>query len=101
MNPYDTFATAVLRETLRITPSVPVFTVEAFEDTVVKSEEKEYKIPSKVGVTILVAQLHRDTKVWGDDVSIVIWLGDGFADDNYDLCTGGFFPSRKNVRWWL
>ena len=63
------YITAVLRETLRITPSVPVFTIEAFEDTTIHCRGKSYKIPKGVGTQILVPQLHRDTKVWGEDVS--------------------------------
>jgi cytochrome P450 / NADPH-cytochrome P450 reductase len=44
--------------------------VAAFEETVITSGDKAYKIPVDAGVAILAAQLHRDTKVWGDDVSV-------------------------------
>jgi len=82
------YLTAVLRETLRITPSVTAFTLEPFEETVIKSEDKAYKIPADVGVTILAAQLHRDTKVWGDDA-------DHFRPER--MLDGGFERAPKNA----
>jgi Cytochrome P450 len=80
-------STAVLRETLRITPSVTAFTVEAFEDTVVKSGDKEYTIPVDAGITVLAAQLHMDTKVWGEDVRLSIFVGVTDTDYTHARCS--------------
>lgn len=86
------YINAVLRETLRITPSVPLFTVEAFKETTIGTGDKTYKIPINTGIQVLVAQMHRDTKVWGEDVSAVLQMKamDGRADF-------GFFPLCRQM----
>ncbi|KAF8588667.1 fatty acid hydroxylase [Ramaria rubella] len=82
------YITAVLRETLRLTPSVPIFTVEAFEETIVTNGDKKYKIPAETAVQVLAAQLHRDTKIWGDDA-------DFFRPER--MLDGGFERAPKNA----
>lgn len=55
-----------MREALRLSPTIPVNAVQAFDDTVV---DGKYLIPKGQLCAILLNQLHRDPKVWGDDVS--------------------------------
>lgn len=60
------YINAVLRETLRINATIPLFTVEAFEDTVLGG-----KFPVKAGETIvnLLAKSQLDPTVFGDDAN--------------------------------
>jgi cytochrome P450/NADPH-cytochrome P450 reductase len=56
---------------LRLTPSVPLFGLEGIGDLeVVVSDGNEYSIPKEAGIQIFVTQLHKDTKVWGEDVEV-------------------------------
>ncbi|KAL2869660.1 bifunctional cytochrome P450/NADPH--P450 reductase [Aspergillus lucknowensis] len=58
------YISSVLRETLRLNATIPLFTVEAFEDTLLAG-----KYPVKAGETIvnLLAKSHLDPEVYGDD----------------------------------
>lgn len=58
------YINSVLRETLRLNATIPLFTVEAFEDTLLGG-----KYPVKAGETIvnLLAKSHLDPKIYGDD----------------------------------
>ncbi|KAL4914001.1 cytochrome P450 [Aspergillus aurantiobrunneus] len=58
------YINSVLRETLRLNATIPLFTVEAFEDTLLAG-----KYPVKAGETIvnLLARSHLDPNVYGDD----------------------------------
>ncbi|KAJ4132349.1 hypothetical protein NW754_015164 [Fusarium falciforme] len=60
------YLNGVLRETLRINATIPLFTVEAFEDTLLGG-----KYPVKAGETILnlLAKSQLDPKVFGDDAN--------------------------------
>ncbi|KAL3471658.1 cytochrome P450 [Aspergillus californicus] len=60
------YINAVLRETLRLNATIPLFTVEAFEDTLLAG-----KYPVKAGETIinLLAKSHLDTEIYGDDAT--------------------------------
>lgn len=59
------YMNGVLRETLRLNATIPLFTVEAFEDTLLAG-----KYPVKAGETIvnLLSKSHLDPTVYGDDV---------------------------------
>jgi len=53
-----------------------MFTVGTAEDEIVTTEGKQYKIPKDVPVQVFVTKLHKDTSVWGEDVSglgFVFW----------------------------
>ncbi|KIJ41704.1 hypothetical protein M422DRAFT_255320 [Sphaerobolus stellatus SS14] len=65
-----TYIAAVLHETLRFTPPIVAITVDAVEDQIVTCEGKKYLIPNGGGVRIVTAQLHKDTKVYGEDVDV-------------------------------
>ncbi|KAL4951002.1 cytochrome P450 [Aspergillus filifer] len=58
------YINSILRETLRLNATIPLFTVEAFEDTVLAG-----KYPVKAGETIvnLLAKSHLDPEIYGDD----------------------------------
>ncbi|KAL2688993.1 hypothetical protein Neosp_003043 [[Neocosmospora] mangrovei] len=60
------YLNGVLRETLRINATIPLFTVEAFEDTLLGG-----KYPVKAGETILnlLAKSQLDPTVFGDDAN--------------------------------
>ncbi|OUM02409.1 bifunctional cytochrome P450/NADPH--P450 reductase [Variovorax sp. JS1663] len=55
----------VLMEALRIWPTAPAFSLRPNEDTVIGGR---YAIRRRDTVMVLSAMLHRDPKVWGDDV---------------------------------
>ncbi|KAL5336528.1 putative cytochrome P450 [Aspergillus crustosus] len=59
------YINSVLRETLRLNSTIPLITVEAFEDTLLAG-----KYPVKGGETIgvLLAKSHLDPEIYGDDV---------------------------------
>lgn len=60
------YVSAVLRETLRLNATIPLFTVEAFEDTTLGG-----RYPVKAGEIILnlLATSHLDPKVFGTDAN--------------------------------
>ena len=55
----------VLKETLRLWPTAPAFALNSLEDTVIGGK---YKIKTDDAITVLIPTLHRDTKVWGNNV---------------------------------
>lgn len=55
----------VLMESLRIWPTAPAFQLRAREDTVIGGC---YAIGRRDTLMVLTPMLHRDTRVWGDDV---------------------------------
>ncbi|QRW20348.1 cytochrome P450 family protein [Rhizoctonia solani] len=61
-----TYITAVLRESLRLTPSIGEFIVTCSEDQVIGNGK--YLIKKDTTVALLVHTIGRDPVVWGDDV---------------------------------
>lgn len=55
----------VLMEALRVWPTAPAFQLRAHQDTVIGGR---YAIGRRDTVVVLTPMLHRDTRVWGDDV---------------------------------
>jgi len=55
----------ILMETLRIWPTAPAFALKPYEDTLLAGR---YALRKWDTVMVLVPMLHRDTKVWGNDV---------------------------------
>lgn len=55
----------VLSESLRLWPTAPAFSLYAKEDTEIGGT---YPIQKGDSVTVLIPGLHRDSRVWGDDV---------------------------------
>ncbi|MDQ0853275.1 cytochrome P450/NADPH-cytochrome P450 reductase [Arthrobacter sp. V4I6] len=57
----------VLKETLRLWPTAPAFSVAPFEDTTLGGR---YEIPAGQPILVLLPQLHRDKAAWGDDAEV-------------------------------
>ncbi|WHZ13080.1 MAG: putative bifunctional P-450/NADPH-P450 reductase CypD [Burkholderiaceae bacterium] len=55
----------ILMESLRIWPTAPAFALKPYEDTLLGGRYQVYKHST---IMVLTPALHRDTKVWGDDV---------------------------------
>lgn len=55
-----------MRETLRLAPSAPMRSVASLEDTTLK--DGKYAIKKGQTVLMNMYMIHRDTKVWGEDV---------------------------------
>ncbi|KAL0944912.1 bifunctional p-450-like protein [Colletotrichum truncatum] len=84
------YINGVLRETLRINATIPLFTVEAFEDTLLGG-----KYPVKQGETIinLLAKSHLDPLVYGEDVAE--FKPERMFDDNFNRLNKEFPNSWK------
>lgn len=59
------YLTAVLRETLRLSPTIPFFGIQAKEDTIVGGK---YFVKKEQPFGMLVAKIHLDPKVYGETV---------------------------------
>ncbi|GJC94608.1 cytochrome P450 [Colletotrichum higginsianum] len=79
------YLNGVLRETLRVNATIPLFTVEAFEDTLLAG-----KYPVKEGETIinLLAKSHLDPAVFGEDANE--FKPERMMDDNFNRITKEF-----------
>ncbi|CUA67141.1 NADPH-ferrihemoprotein reductase [Rhizoctonia solani] len=60
-----TYINAVLRESLRVTPSIGQFTVTPYKDEIVG--DGKYLIKKDTIVVVLAADIGKDPTVWGDD----------------------------------
>lgn len=61
---------ACLRETLRLTPTAPAITLQALPDPAggkVSLAGGKYEIMPGKAIVCLLAKIHRDPAVWGDD----------------------------------
>ena len=58
---------AVLRETLRLTPTAPGFFIKSKKDVPEVVGGGKYLIPPHEPVVVVLPELHRDPAVWGDD----------------------------------
>ena len=56
-----------MRETLRLSPTAPNRTVTPLEDTTLKGK---YPVSKGDLIFMNVYTMHRDPKIWGDDVSM-------------------------------
>jgi cytochrome P450/NADPH-cytochrome P450 reductase len=54
----------ILEETLRLWPTAPAFTRHPREDTIIGGK---YRLEKETSATILIAMLHRDKQVWGEN----------------------------------
>lgn len=54
----------ILEETLRLWPTAPAFTRQPREDSIIGGK---YRLEKGTSATILIAMLHRDKQVWGED----------------------------------
>ncbi|KAH6999258.1 cytochrome P450 [Ilyonectria sp. MPI-CAGE-AT-0026] len=63
------FISAVLKETLRLNATIPIFTVESYEDTVLAGK---YPISKDEIILNLLGKVQTDPKVYGDDAELFI-----------------------------
>lgn len=61
------YIAAILRESLRLHPTIPGFMVEAYEDTTIGSFDKKYPVKQWQTVTCLLGAMHLDKSVYGED----------------------------------
>jgi cytochrome P450 / NADPH-cytochrome P450 reductase len=54
----------ILKETLRLWPPAPAFSLQPLQDTVLGGR---YPVKKGQPITVITYQLHRDTAVWGDE----------------------------------
>src|SRR5205085_6855963 len=61
-----TYVNQILKESLRLWPTAPAFSLVAKEPTVLAGK---YQLEKDVSCTVLIPMLHRDPAVWGEDVA--------------------------------
>ncbi|MBL7787518.1 MAG: cytochrome P450 [Chitinophagales bacterium] len=60
-----TYIDQVLKETLRLWPTAPLFGLSAYEDTVIGGK---YEIKKEDTILVLLPTLHRNKKIWSGDI---------------------------------
>ena len=78
-----------MRESLRLGPTAPARGVTAAEDTVIGGK---YAIKKGTLVIVNTYPMHRDPKVWGEDVSVLL----GILQDFHMLILSGQRLTRSN-----
>ncbi|KAJ8488103.1 hypothetical protein ONZ45_g14089 [Pleurotus djamor] len=73
------YLVAVMRETLRLSPTAPVRTVAPLEDTTLAGK---YPIPAGQLVTMQIMAIHRDPLVWGEDAAE--WRPERMLDGKFE-----------------
>ncbi|KAH9209775.1 cytochrome P450 [Leptodontidium sp. 2 PMI_412] len=73
------FITAVMRETLRLMPTAPGFTVAAREDTTIGGK---FHVKKGQPMTLMLGQIHCDEKCWGPDAKE--WKPERMLGENFD-----------------
>jgi len=68
-----TYISQILKETLRLWPTAPMFALYPYKDTTIGNK---FKVNKGVQIAVLVPMLHRDTSVWGEQAEI-------FNPDNF------------------
>jgi cytochrome P450/NADPH-cytochrome P450 reductase len=59
-----TYIQQILKESLRLWPTAPMFALYPYEDAVIGDK---YQVTTRDEIAVLVPMLHRDKRVWGDD----------------------------------
>jgi cytochrome P450/NADPH-cytochrome P450 reductase len=104
------YLSAVLRESLRLSPTVPAIALTAKEDTILGGK---YKIKAKMPIIALLAAVHRDRRVYGSDADAFRperMLDEAFSRRNQDFpncwkpfgngmrgCVGRFFAQQQSL----
>lgn len=58
------YVSQILKETLRLWPTAPAYSVYPYEDTIIGGK---YKVKRTHQVSVLLPMLHRDPAIWGDN----------------------------------
>lgn len=66
------YMTAVMRETMRLKSTIPLFMVTPFEDEVIGGK---YLIKKGTNIMVGVTNIHRDKEVYGEDVCAYFLFG--------------------------
>ncbi|KAI0365332.1 cytochrome P450 [Pilatotrama ljubarskyi] len=81
---------AVMRETLRLTPTAPARTVAPFEDTAIGGK---YFVKKGQSIIVNTYDCQRDPKVWGDDADH--FKPERMLDGKYEALPGGAFAWQE------
>lgn len=73
------YLTAVLRETLRLSPTIPFFGIQAKEDTIVGGK---YFVKKGQPFGMLVAKIHLDPKVYGE--AVLDFIPERMLDEEFE-----------------
>jgi cytochrome P450/NADPH-cytochrome P450 reductase len=68
-----TYISQILKETLRLWPTAPAFSLYPYQDTIIGGK---YKIKKQHTINVLLPILHRDRSVWGEQAEV-------FNPDNF------------------
>jgi cytochrome P450/NADPH-cytochrome P450 reductase len=68
-----TYISQILKETLRLWPTAPAYSIYPYQDTIIGGK---YKVKRSHHVTVLLPMLHRDPTVWGEHAEV-------FNPDNF------------------
>ena len=63
---------AILRETLRLSPTATARSVVPKEDIILHGSSGDYAVKAETPLVLQVGVMMRDPKVWGEDVSV--WI---------------------------
>lgn len=92
------YMNAVLRETARLSPTVPVMQKQINPDLahdLVTVDHGRYKIEMTDSIVVLVGKSQRDPKVWGENADD--FDPDRMSDENFDKILAEF-PGSWKVR---
>lgn len=88
------YVTAILRETLRLEPPLPVFAVKPYEDTIIANK---YLVKKDESCVILLKSAHLDKAVFGEDSDK--FRPERMLDENFNkLPPGCFKPFGNGMR---
>src|SRR5258706_10070842 len=89
-----TFVNQILKETLRLWPTAPAFSLAPKEPTVLAGK---YQLEKGLTCTVLIPMLHRDPAVWGEDVAV--FNPDRFTPEREaELPSNAYKPFGNGVR---
>lgn len=71
-----TYISQILKETLRLWPTAPMFVLTPYQDTVIGGK---YKVHKSQQIGVLISMLHRDKSIWGEGAEL--FNPDNFASE--------------------
>lgn len=72
-----TYITQILKETLRLWPTAPAYSIYPYKDEIIGGK---YKVKQHHTLTILLPMLHRDPAIWGENAEL--FNPDNFTSEN-------------------